>query len=174
MAVVKLSGAALIEALEAVNFSDRDALAVTVLFEAGGEAIEGRIAVACAVRNRVVADLGNDGRPDWWGEGYRGVCWRKGARTEYGQFSCWWPSGGALNHQKLAAFALEVAAGRVPAGQAAAWAECQWIAAGVISGAVRDRVAGCTHYHTRDVRPAWSRGVAPAVVMGRHLFYKGV
>ena len=174
VAGVRLTGAALIEALRAVEFSAVDALAVTLLFEAGGEAIEGRIAVGCAVRNRVLADLHGDGRPDWWGEGYQGVVWCKSPRSEYGQFSCWWPSGGAMNHQKLSAFALEVAAGRVPPASAAAWAECQWIAAGIVSGAVRDRVGGCTHYHTRDVRPAWSRGVPPAVIVGRHLFYKGV
>ncbi len=164
----RLTGGALIEALRALNFSDVDALAVTLMFEAGGESIEGRIAVGCVVRNRVKADLKGDGKPDWWGEGYAGVVW---ARL---QFSCWWPAGGAVNHQKLSAFALEWAAGRVSAQYSALWAECQWVASGIVSGAIRDRVAGCTHYHARDVRPAWSRGVPPAVVVGRHLFYKGV
>jgi N-acetylmuramoyl-L-alanine amidase len=168
MTANKLHGAALIEALTAVDFPEVDALAVTLIGEAAGEAIEGRIAVACCVRNRVRADLGNDGRPDWWGEGYRGVVWARA------QFSCWWPYQGFENHARIAALALELAAGRVPAASAAMVDECRAIAEAVILGRFGDRVGGCRHYHAKNARPPWARGVAPAVVVGKHVFYRGI
>ncbi len=62
---------------------DIDVLARTIWGEARGEGIAGQIAVGWCIRNRVEMDLHNDGRPDWWGEGYEGVC-----RAPW-QFSCW-------------------------------------------------------------------------------------
>ena len=62
---------------------DVDVLARTIWGEARGEGFAGQVAVGWAIRNRVEADLGNDGKPDWWGEGYVGVC-----KAPW-QFSCW-------------------------------------------------------------------------------------
>jgi len=67
----------------AVTDKDRDILARTLWGEMRGEGVAGQIAVAWSIRNRVEMDLHNDGKPDWWGEGYAGVC-----RKPY-QFSCW-------------------------------------------------------------------------------------
>ena len=53
---------------------DQDILARTLWGEARGEGVAGQIAVAWSIRNRVEMDLHNDGKPDWWGEGYAGVC----------------------------------------------------------------------------------------------------
>lgn len=154
------------------GLSDVDVVAITLVGEAGGRPIEDRIAVGCLIRNRVRAQLRADGRPDWWGEGFGGVCL---ARL---QFSCWWAEGGYSNFQRVIALARDVVAGRPPSDPAiaAVWPETQWIAAGIVSGLVRDRVAGCTHYHTTAMKPgpAWARGVAPACIVGAHAFYRGI
>lgn len=62
---------------------DIDVLARTIWAEARGEGMAGQVAVGWAIRNRVDADLGHDGKADWWGEGYVGVC-----KAPW-QFSCW-------------------------------------------------------------------------------------
>src|SRR3546814_19914801 len=66
-----------------VTAEDVDTLARTVFGEARGEPMPGKIAVAWCIRNRVELDLHDDGKPDWWGEGYTAVC-----RKSW-QFSCW-------------------------------------------------------------------------------------
>lgn len=58
---------------------DRDVLARTLWGEVRGESLEGQIAVAWSIRNRVNAGKAKS----WWGEGYTGVC-----QKPY-QFGCW-------------------------------------------------------------------------------------
>ena len=45
---------------------DIDVLARTIWAEARGEGVAGQVAVGRCIRNRVEADLGRDGKPDWW------------------------------------------------------------------------------------------------------------
>jgi N-acetylmuramoyl-L-alanine amidase len=134
-------------------------VALTLWGEGRGEPVEGRIAIACVIRNRVRADLRDDGRPDWWGEGYDGVCLARA------QFSCW--NATDPNYRKLL----------VLASQPDRWlddpvlAECLWIADGVVGGRVRDRVGAATHYHATHVTPAWTVGAQLVGRVGAHLFY---
>lgn len=144
-------------------------LAVTLYGEARSEPVEGRIAIASVIRNRVNADLGNDQKPDWWGEGYRGVClapW---------QFSCWMPQGGQQNYDVVMAVVRTLVNGQ---GVGPVMRECLWLALGIISGDLADRVSGCTHYLTADLfrmnPPKWTKGKTPQVRLGPHLFFKNI
>lgn len=144
-------------------------LAITLYGEARSEPVEGRIAIASVIRNRVNADLGNDQKPDWWGEGYKGVClapW---------QFSCWTPKGGEQNYADVMA-AVHTAVNGAPIGPVLR--ECAWLALGIIGGDLRDRVNGATHYLTADLfrinPPKWAKGKTPLVRVGAHLFFKDV
>jgi len=60
-----------------------DVMARTLWGEARGEPYTGIVAVAWVILNRARADVGGDGKPDWWGEGILGVCCKPW------QFSCW-------------------------------------------------------------------------------------
>jgi hypothetical protein len=147
--------------------TDRAALTATLYGEARGEPLMGQIAVACTIRNRVMADLGHDGRPDWWGEGYRGVC------LAPAQYSCWW--GEDTNADVVYAAAEVIIAGRpIPAPMR----RVTWVADGVLSEAVEDITKGATHYCTRRLfdahPPAWARGLAPVAEWGRHVFFAHV
>lgn len=147
--------------------TDEIVLTCTLLGEAAGEPIEGQIAVACVIRNRVTADLGHDQKPDWWGEGYRGVCLKSW------QFSCWWET--SSNSDRVYALAQQLidrqfigATGMVP--------QLRWIAQGVIGGVILDRVKGADHYLTTALlksshAPAWSKA-APLTVVGAHTFFR--
>lgn len=151
--------------IDTTHLTDTHVLACTLYGEARSESTEGILAVACVIRNRVKSDWGNDKKPDWWGEGFRGVCLRPA------QFSCWSPAGGEGNFKKLEQL---VAALKVGPVSDARYKECAWIATGVINDWVRDVVKGADHYHTAAMtpRPVWAQKHTPVIQVAKHVFYK--
>lgn len=138
---------------------DIDVLARTLWGEARGEGLAGMIAVGWTVRNRVELDLGSDGRPDWWGEGYEGVC-----RKPW-QFSCWNasdPNSAYLRGEKP-----------IPPAQ---YMQAREAAVAVIEGGRPDPTGGATHYYSTSLArpPAWTQGATRTCKIGRHVFFKGV
>jgi N-acetylmuramoyl-L-alanine amidase len=151
--------------IDTSHLSDVHVLACTLYGEARSEPTEGILAVGCVIRNRVRADIGNDHKPDWWGEGYRGVCLKPS------QFSCWSPEGGEGNHKKLAEL---VAALKVGPVSDARYRECAWIATGIVNDWGRDITNGADHYHVAGMtpRPAWAQNKAPIKQVAKHVFYR--
>lgn len=148
--------------------TDRLALACTMVAEAGGDrkqgnsSLEERAAVGCTVRNRVR-------RPGKWGDSYLTVCL---ARL---QFSCWNP-GPDANHQRLMRLAYLLVTNQPPMDPLVD--ETLWLADGIISGLVLDRVGGATHYYAPKAMkpagrvPSWAVGQQPAAVVGDQLFFR--
>lgn len=147
--------------------TDPIALVCTLYGEAANQPIQGIVGVGCAIRNRVLADLGGDGQPDWWGEGFAGVCLKSA------QFSCWWEQHPNTDRVYQLAEALIA---RQPVGEGNLLAELRWIAAGLIENQIRDHVRGATHYVTSALYtkqpPAWTRGRAVVATMGAHVFFR--
>lgn len=138
---------------------DRDILARTLWAEARGEGLNGQIAVAWTIRNRVEVDLHNDGKPDWWGEGYTSVCLKPW------QFSCWNkndPNYAYLSGAKAIPF-RELAQARIAADL-------------VIDGKQPDPTGGATHYYatTMPKAPAWAAKAKQTLKLGHHIFCKDV
>ena len=136
--------------------TDRDVVALTIWGEARGESIEGKIAVACVIQNRLV-----DGR---WGSTYPSVCQ---ARK---QFSCW--NAGDPNRAKIQALeqALEGLQTVEPVLD-----ECLWVAEGLIAHRIRPRVKQATHYYAISIQPPfWTKGGTFVETIGQHSFYQGV
>lgn len=133
-------------------------VALTLWGECRGEPVEGKIAVACVIRNRVKA-----GR---FGKGYTGVCLKRW------QFSCWLPEGGAENYAALQAEQARYQIGDI----GPTLRECLWIAEGVIGGACRDTVKGADHYLTtallKSKPPSWVARMRPVAQVGAHTFLK--
>lgn len=136
-----------------------DTLARTLWGEARGEPDKGLIAVAWTIRNRVEMDLRNDGKPDWWGEGYEMVCLKPK------QFSCW--NKGDPNYAYLAGLKA------IPARD---YVRMHEAATSVVGGHVADPTYGATHYHAKSMRnyPAWTKGATMTIVIGGHVFYRDV
>jgi len=143
--------------------SERDVLLLTLLGEARGEELEGRVAVGCVIRNRMADDR--------WPDSIRDVCLQRF------QFSCW--NGGDLNYKALMEHARlltndhAVRSNFVPTSIDK---ETRWLADGLLSGIVRDRVGGANHYLTRAKwetdPPKWAKDQRPSAFVGRHCFFK--
>lgn len=137
-------------------------IAIATLYgEARSEPIEGIVAVANVLRNRV-----KDGR---WGGDYRSVSlapW---------QFSCWNVAGGARNHDRVVTLVRQFAGKQTVTD--AAVRELTYVMHGIVNdGWLRDTVKGACHYHvaTMQPRPKWAQAVAPVCQRASHVFYAGI
>lgn len=135
--------------------NDLDVLAKTVWAESRGEQLQGQIAVAWTIRNRV-----EDGKlRSWWGEGYKGVC------TAPWQFSCWnkddpnYPYLVGKKPIKLTELKIAIQAATL-----------------VMSGKEPDPTKGATHYYAASMKkpPAWAAHGTKTVQIGSHIFFKDV
>lgn len=133
-----------------------DTVARTLWGEARGEGELGIEAVACVIANRVAIAAKGRG-PKMFGDG----TFERACHVPY-QFSCWLPSD--PNLAKLQSVGPDDKAFRL----------CLDIAEEAVSGKLQDVTGGATHYHTKQIKPAWAAGKAPCATIGNHLFYKGV
>lgn len=141
--------------LKKYTFEDVLYMAATIYGEARGEAYKGKIAVGSVIRNR--AEKGG-----WFGQGVKGVCLKNF------QFSCW-------NHADPNHFMCnEIAKNFSKRADDLVVQECLTAALLVLTGRVRDDTSGSTHYHTKAVKPIWSKGLTPVTTIGNHLFFNNV
>lgn len=142
----------------AISEKDLDVLTRTVWAESRGEGIAGMVAVGWAIRNRVEMDLHNDGKPDWWGEGYEGVC-----KAPW-QFSCW--------NKNDPNYPYMIGEKEIPRSQYALALD----AAKSATSERTDPTMGATHYFstTMPKAPAWAAKATRTIKIGRHIFFKNV
>ena len=124
-------------------------LAKTMYGEARGESDTGKQAVCHVILNRVK-------KGGWWGDTIEKVC-----RKRY-QFSCW--NENDPNKEKLEKLTLDNTGYLI----------CIGIASGCLAGKLKDNTNGSTHYHVKDLQPAWSAGEEPEVIIENHVFYTGI
>jgi len=131
-------------------------LALALKEEAGGEPIEGKVAVGCVIRNRTY-------------KGQRFGGW------EYGEvilkpkaFSCF--NDGTASLQRLITMAQV---------QVTQWDhnpvlfECFYIAKGIIKNIIRDNTKGADHYYNPALcNPSWAKEMTETAVIGGHRFMK--
>jgi spore germination cell wall hydrolase CwlJ-like protein len=120
-------------------------LAQAIYFEARGESIDGQIAVAQVVMNR----LSDPHYP----RTICGVVFQNETRRFRCQFS----------------FACDGKSDRPRKGKA--WMRAQYIASLAVNGLLKDVVGDSTHYHALYSHPVWAHELAPTTVVGRHKFY---
>ena len=140
------------------TLTERDVIALTLWGECRGEPVEGLIAVACVLQNRL-----HDGR---WGGTYERVC------LASKQFSCWMATD--VNHPKLQALVTAIQRGEVPAN--AALRTCYWIADGLLAQAIPPRVGRALHYYAAGmpIPPKWASTGHVFEQIGAHVFLEGV
>jgi len=124
----------------------KDVLARTLWGEARGEGIEGMVAVANVVMNRVKANR--------WANDIIGVI------MQPKQFSVW--NLGDPNRPLMQRVTERDKQFR----------QALEIADKALSDDLDDITNGADHYHTRAVSPRWSRGQTPVARIGRHVFFR--
>jgi N-acetylmuramoyl-L-alanine amidase len=144
------------------QLSQLDTLALTIYGEARGERVEGRVAVACVVRNRIKAKR--------YGVDAKAVCLMPR------QFSCWLYHDEAHKHNYGSLlFAARALRQDMPGP---ALRECVWIAGGVLDDAIEDITRQATHYISRNLweshPPKWALGRTPVIGIGAHVFFTEV
>ena len=121
-----------------------ECLKTALYFEARGESLKGQFAVAEVILNRVDSPVYPKSVCGVVGQGSRGAC----------QFSYHCDGQGEAMHERGAADL----AGR--------------IARVMLDGAPRGLTSGATYFHSRAVRPSWSRKFPQTAAIGAHLFYR--
>lgn len=133
--------------------TDLEALTLTLWGEARGEPIEGKIAVAMVIRNRLL-------------EHYRGAKSYLAVCTAHAQFSAWTEE---VAQMRKAALDLE---GRHLDHTLAL---CEEIARATINDALADNTGGANHYLTQDLfhlkPPQWAKGVTGRTI-GSQVFMR--
>lgn len=119
-------------------------LTEALYFEARGESLDGQIAVAEVILNRVDSPL--------YPRTICGVVRQRGGGGCQFSYVC----DGRADRMRDKASADR--AGR--------------IARAMLDGAPRVLTDGATHFHTRAVRPSWSKRFAKTAAIGAHLFYR--
>ena len=123
-----------------------DCLALNIYHEARGEPLDGQVAVAQVVMNRV-------GDPEFPGQ----VCAvvRQGGEwpKDRCQFS-WWCDGRDDLPEDLAA-----------------WTGSKDLARRILAGSVDDPTSGALWYHADHVSPDWGMDISRQAKIGRHIFY---
>lgn len=118
-------------------------LTEALYFEARGESLEGQIAVAEVILNRVDSPL--------YPRTVCGVVKQRGGGGCQFSYVC----HGKTKMRETVAADLS---GR--------------IARAMLDGAPRILTAGATHFHTRGVKPSWSKRFSRTAAIGAHLFYR--
>ncbi|MFZ1546019.1 MAG: cell wall hydrolase [Candidatus Nitrotoga sp.] len=134
----------------AASFADAeratDCLAANIFYEAGNETIEGQMAVAQVVLNRM--------RHPAFPKSVCGVVFQGQERRTGCQFS----------------FTCDGSLARQPSRDA--WERYRALARSMLSGAVYAPVGLATHYHTDWVRPVWSTKMDKLRAERTHLFFR--
>jgi|MudIll2142460700_1097286.scaffolds.fasta_scaffold65317_4 hypothetical protein len=138
-----------------------DIIGLTLWGEARSEPVEGLVAVASVIANRVRDPQGRFGKT--WQE----VCLKPW------QFSCWIPEGGRVNYERMKLKAEQMMATRAwPDPKETRLRECLWVARGIIDQMIRDNTRGANHYHTTVLDPpTWADPRKITVRIGAHVFY---
>lgn len=126
--------------------SEADCLSRAVYYEAGIESLEGKLAVAEVITNRVKDHRYPDTVCD--------VVFQGATRTTGCQFT----------------FTCDGSLDRPPRGRN--WEISQKVAAHVLMQLNEERTGGATHYHATYVDPIWNAGLIRTDKIGLHIFYR--
>lgn len=122
-------------------------MAQAVYYESAHEPINGQLAVAEVISNRV--------RDHRYPDTVCDVVFQGATRTTGCQFT--FTCDGSMDRKK-------------PKGEA--WERAQRIAAHVMMDLNTDRTGGATHYHATYVDPVWNSGLVKTKQVGLHIFYR--
>jgi len=134
-----------IKRAEAIS-AEQKCMAQAVYYESAHEPLDGQLAVAEVIANRM--------RDHRYPDTACGVVYQGATRTTGCQFT----------------FTCDGALGTPPMGRN--WERAKTIAAHVMMNLSVDNTGGATHYHATYVDPIWSAGLVKTDKIGMHVFYR--
>lgn len=134
-----------------IDVVDAHWMALTIWGEARGGGEEAMRAVGHVIDNRRRAGLHGAFATDAVSEAFQFSCWNPGD-----------PNRAAI--ERIDSLAADSSDGR-------AWALARSLAAEILAGRSSDPTGGALFYHTAEVTPGWSAGIAPVRQVGDHLFF---
>lgn len=138
------------------KLADGDLLGLLMYLEGRGEPIEGRIAIANVVRNRVNKSESKS---------YFVII------TAKNQFSCF--NSNDKNYDIGLKIATDIFSGKMPEDLTRKFQECRWVAHGIINGSILDNVGGAQFYfNPKIVIPSWADKMTVIKIIGNHEFLK--
>ena len=151
VALAITTGASLTHLLESNRVEKRElaCLALNVYYEARGEPMAGKYAVAEVTMNRVLSRR----FPATVCEVVYEKKWDRVRKRYVGAFS--WTEFDMVPH---------------PEGEQ--WRRAREVAEAVYFGRQPPQLNGAMHYHATYVRPSWARGQQPVARIGGHVFYE--
>jgi len=136
------------------TLKEKELLSLAVYGEARGESIEGKVAVASVITNRLA-------RRGWYGKTLQEVILKP-----Y-QFSCFLEND--PNHDLLVSIAMNYVE---YLGTYDALRQAWWVALGFLDGWLASNVAGATNYFADYIpKPGWATDMEYITKIGRHSFY---
>lgn len=138
------------------KLTELEILTLTLIGEARGESIEGQVAVANVIRNRVLTR----------GKSYGFIC------LESKQFSCW-------NNNDPNRLLLDELGGRFLLGnklEIPSYNQCLCVARGILKNEILDNTRGALNYLSISLfespnRPSWAHNIKTAVTRGTQIFF---
>jgi spore germination cell wall hydrolase CwlJ-like protein len=140
------------EADEEIDVVDAHWMALTMWGEGRGQGEEGMRAVGHVIRNRQQAKRNGAFVTDTVSAAWQFSCWNEGDPNR----------AAMLNVETLPETSRDHRL----------WLAAKRIAAEILAGRSADPTGGALFYHTVDVQPRWSEGVAPVAQIGTHLFFR--
>ena len=137
--------------VEAIIPNEAYCLSLNIYQEARGEPLEGKVAVANVVKNRVASKH--------YPNTYCEVVQQR--RGNICQFS--WYCDGKYDHPTFSSMELP---------DAQAFKTAVEISLKIMENIILDNTDGATHFHAVYVDPYWSKSLALTVEYGDHIFYK--
>lgn len=136
------------------SLNEKELFTLAIYGEARGEPIEGKVAVASVIVNRLK-------RNGWFGSTLKEVILKPK------QFSCF--NATDENRPLLMAIARDF---KEYLAKYEVLRECFWVAVGFLDGWLRSNVGDADHYHSLNVDPGWDDEMKLVATIGNHKFYE--
>jgi len=138
------------------RLADGDLLGLLIYLEGRGEPIEGRIAIANVVRNRVNKSESKS---------YFAII------TAKNQFSCF--NSNDPNYSIGVSIATRMFNRQMYEDLTHKLQECRWVAMGIVNGSILDNTQGAKFYfNPKIVIPSWAKDMTTTVKIGNHTFLR--
>ncbi len=144
--------AAFEQSVAEIDVVDAHWMALTMWGEARGQGEEAMRAVGHVIDNRRRAGMHGAFVTDTVGEAF--------------QFSCW--NAGDSNRTAIE----NVDRLREGSREQRMWRTARRLAEEIMAGRSQDPTGGALFYHSMEVSPRWSQGIAPVAYIGGHLFFR--